>query len=223
MTVDYIARKQPKQERSIAMQRRILDASIRVLREDGALGFTTTRVAEEAGISVGSLYQYFPNKHALVMALHRDDVRQGWAHIQTILFDQTLSPRQKLDEVTVWFFESERDEVREMGAIGGDITVFLRDAIVEADLYDEITVHLQPFVTQGSTIRRTPGELKFATQFLVSSVESIGKSVAAQQLSLRDTRMWAKATSAMLADFLQLHPTLPHALNRTLNPTLHRS
>ena len=76
------------------MQARILDASLRVLRDQGALAFTTTRVAEEAGISVGSLYQYFPNKHALVAALHEHDIRDGVARVQSILDGPGGTPRE---------------------------------------------------------------------------------------------------------------------------------
>ena len=92
------------------MQARILDASLRVLRDQGALGFTTTRVADEAGISVGSLYQYFPNKHALVSALHDRDVGEGVAHVQAILDQPNASPRQKLHEIVSWFFSTEAEE-----------------------------------------------------------------------------------------------------------------
>lgn len=47
----------------------MLAATLQVLRKHGAAALTTTRVAEVAGVSVGSLYQYFPNKRALVAAL----------------------------------------------------------------------------------------------------------------------------------------------------------
>ncbi|MBC7989736.1 MAG: TetR/AcrR family transcriptional regulator [Luteimonas sp.] len=47
----------------------ILEACIRVLSEGGLERFTTTRVAERAGVSVGSLYQYFPNKQSLLAAV----------------------------------------------------------------------------------------------------------------------------------------------------------
>lgn len=47
----------------------LLDAAIQVLRRDGWAKLTTTRVAERAGVSVGSLYQYFPDKRSLVLAL----------------------------------------------------------------------------------------------------------------------------------------------------------
>ncbi len=47
----------------------ILEAATRVLAKDSLAGFNTNRVAEVAGISIGSLYQYFPNKAALTAAL----------------------------------------------------------------------------------------------------------------------------------------------------------
>lgn len=51
----------------------ILEAAARVLETRGLEGFNTNRVAEAAGVSVGSLYQYFPNKAALLAALVRQD------------------------------------------------------------------------------------------------------------------------------------------------------
>lgn len=56
----------PRQRRAIEMVHALLDATILVLQRDGMVGFTTNRVAEAAGASVGSLYQYFANKEALV-------------------------------------------------------------------------------------------------------------------------------------------------------------
>jgi AcrR family transcriptional regulator len=63
-------RKLPRQSRSVAMVDTILEASARVLKERGYEGMSTNAVAECAGVSVGSLYQYFPNKVALLAALH---------------------------------------------------------------------------------------------------------------------------------------------------------
>src|SRR5215467_7208328 len=108
-------RKEPVQARSRAMRDRIVGAAIRVLGDAGALGFTTTRVADEAGISVGSLYQYFPNKHALALAVHERSVRHGWDHAQRVLDDQDRSPRAKVVALARWFFATESEEVRELG------------------------------------------------------------------------------------------------------------
>jgi AcrR family transcriptional regulator len=65
------ARKIPRQTRSKLMVETILDATARVLIEEGFSRTTTNRVAERAGISVGSLYQYFPSREALVAAVAR--------------------------------------------------------------------------------------------------------------------------------------------------------
>ncbi len=65
-------RKTPLQSRSLATVQVILQAAARVLAKESLAGFNTNRVAEVAGVSVGSLYQYFPNKDALVTALIED-------------------------------------------------------------------------------------------------------------------------------------------------------
>lgn len=62
-------RKEPKQERSKATVGAILEATVRVLVREGYEGTTTGRIAEVSGYGVGSLYDYFPNKEALVAAL----------------------------------------------------------------------------------------------------------------------------------------------------------
>jgi AcrR family transcriptional regulator len=62
-------RKPARQQRSQATVDTILEAAARILAKDSLDGFNTNRVAEVAGISIGSLYQYFPNKEALIAAL----------------------------------------------------------------------------------------------------------------------------------------------------------
>lgn len=62
-------RKNPEQSRSAETVRTILEGAARVLEEQGLAGYTTNAVAERAGVSVGSVYQYFPGKEALTAAL----------------------------------------------------------------------------------------------------------------------------------------------------------
>ncbi len=63
-------RKTPRQARATATLDAILEATIQVLLVDGPHRLTTTRVAERAGVSVGTLYQYYPHKQALLYALN---------------------------------------------------------------------------------------------------------------------------------------------------------
>jgi AcrR family transcriptional regulator len=62
-------RKTPVQARSTVTVEAIYEATIQVLLSEGAERLTTTRVAERAGVSVGTLYQYYPNKQSLLFAV----------------------------------------------------------------------------------------------------------------------------------------------------------
>lgn len=63
------ARKGPKQQRAKVTVAAILDGAVRVLQQEGADAATTSRIAEVAGVSVGTLYQYFANRDAILDAL----------------------------------------------------------------------------------------------------------------------------------------------------------
>jgi len=67
--VAFEPRKTPIQARSTVTVEAISEATIQVLLSHGAERFTTTRVAERAGVSVGTLYQYYPNKQSLLFAV----------------------------------------------------------------------------------------------------------------------------------------------------------
>ncbi len=74
-------RKDPRQARSASTVEAILRATARILTRDGYDQLTTNKVSEVAGVSVGSLYQYFPNKEALVSAL----VQRHFEELEKIL------------------------------------------------------------------------------------------------------------------------------------------
>jgi AcrR family transcriptional regulator len=72
-------RKRPRQERSRATFDRIVEAAARIFDERGYHSTTTNHVAEAAEVSVGSLYQYFPNKDALLVAIAERELDQAEA------------------------------------------------------------------------------------------------------------------------------------------------
>jgi AcrR family transcriptional regulator len=80
-------RKRPSQARAKATVEAILTAAAQVLIAQGYEGATTARIAERAGVSIGSLYQYFPNKEALVAALIEHHAEEIVAVLEQALGD----------------------------------------------------------------------------------------------------------------------------------------
>lgn len=75
-------RKAPRQNRAKATQDAILQAAAHVIARGGLAAFNTNAVAKRAGVSIGSLYQYFPHKDALMVALIEQSQRQQLARLQ---------------------------------------------------------------------------------------------------------------------------------------------
>lgn len=90
------SRRTPTQLRALLTVDSILDAVLAVLRREGLHAVTTNRVAEVAGVSIGSLYQYFPNKQALFLALHQRHIEQIDRIVHTALARHTTSPLDQL-------------------------------------------------------------------------------------------------------------------------------
>ncbi|OAN59882.1 TetR/AcrR family transcriptional regulator [Sphingomonas sp. TDK1] len=95
-------RKRPRQQRAQAMVEAIVEAAARIFESEGPSGYTTNAIAERAGASIGSLYQYFPDKDAITAALIRRetarflaDARESarapdWATALQILIDAAV-------------------------------------------------------------------------------------------------------------------------------------
>ena len=102
-----LLRKKPKQKRSKLMVDNILEASIRVLKQHPYQKFTTNRVAEAAGISIGALYQYFPNKQSILLELEIRAVNEMIENVEKLLFDNKFKSEQRLYRAIEYFFITE--------------------------------------------------------------------------------------------------------------------
>jgi len=83
--------KKPTQERSQFTVDAIVESAIQVFEEQGYAAGTTTRIAERAGVSIGSLYQYFPNKDSILVAIaerHLEECRMASMQVFTNAKDQ---------------------------------------------------------------------------------------------------------------------------------------
>ncbi|HLK39689.1 MAG TPA: TetR/AcrR family transcriptional regulator [Polyangiaceae bacterium] len=89
-------RKKPRQARAQATVNAILEATVQVLEREGLEAATTTRIAEVAGVSIGTLYQYYSHRDAIIDALQEREFERALALVQSVLSDGNLerAPRE---------------------------------------------------------------------------------------------------------------------------------
>lgn len=90
-------RRKPKQDRSVKRTQQIMDVTARLLDRVGFDDLTTILITKELGISVGSLYHYFPNKHAILYAIAENWLKE-W---DKILDELALLPVEEMELETV--------------------------------------------------------------------------------------------------------------------------
>src|SRR5271154_2120689 len=89
-------RRRPTQHRARVTVEAVLDAVVRILKREGFGAITTNRIAEVAGVSIGSVYQYFPDKRAIFTALHQRHVDQIDRVVQSTLVEHASSSLEGL-------------------------------------------------------------------------------------------------------------------------------
>jgi AcrR family transcriptional regulator len=118
-------RKSPVQARSAASVDAILEATIQVLLSVGKEQLTTTRVASRAGVSVGTLYQYFPNKSALLQAVLRRHLTQVADAVELVCKEQEgRTLRQMVTALVSAFLEAKMRDPKTSVAlysVGSDV------------------------------------------------------------------------------------------------------
>jgi AcrR family transcriptional regulator len=194
-------RKRPRQARAQETQRAILQAAARVLRDEGPAAFNTNRVAERAGVSVGSLYQYFPNKAALLFQLDVLDSSLVWAEIEAILGDERRPPRRRIEAAILRFFRSEADEAQLRGALRKAEALFEHTPQIEARnafVRGRIRHHLERMLP------RRGRALDFQADLFATTVSSVAEAVTDRTTDPAEIRRWSKATSQMLCRQLGL-------------------
>ena len=114
-------RKSPDQARSTASVDAILKATVQVLLKVGKERLTTTRLAARAGVSVGTLYQYFPNKSALLRAALRLHVGEILAEVDKLCVAQRGQPVEQMAEaLAVAFLAVKMRDPKKSRAIRGE-------------------------------------------------------------------------------------------------------
>ena len=89
-------RRRPRQARSRATWEAIVEAAAQILERRGPAGFNTNEVAERAGVSIGTLYQYFADKHAILAAAARRELGEGATGRQRALIEALIAMLESL-------------------------------------------------------------------------------------------------------------------------------
>jgi AcrR family transcriptional regulator len=195
-------RRKPKQERSRETRERILQAAAQVFAEHGYSAGTTNRIAEAADLSIGSLYQYFPNKDSILVELTRAHLVGGADHVTARLTAGLPDGLEaKLRLAVVAMLDNPRDahrlhqvlfeEAPRPPGLLQEMRAVERDAIdlVAALLAEEPEVQV--------------ADLALAATMVVTTIESLVHRFIARDPDTLDVEAFADELVAMLLRYLR--------------------
>jgi AcrR family transcriptional regulator len=195
------SRKQPKQARSAELVSAILEAAVQVLAKEGAQRFTTARVAEKAGVSVGSLYQYFPNKAAILFRLQSDEWRQTTELLRGILEDVRRSPLERLRTLVHAFIRSECDEAAMRVALN-DAAPLYRDAPEAQEAMASGDRAVQVFM-QEALPKASEAARALAGDLITATLSEVGKKFSESSRTPAEIEIYADAMADMFCAYLR--------------------
>jgi AcrR family transcriptional regulator len=199
-TSQISSRKEPKQARSTELVSAILEAAIQVLAKEGASRFTTARVAEKAGVSVGSVYQYFPNKAAILFRLQTDEWQQTSQMLSRILEDVSQPPLERLRALVHAFIRSECEEAQMRVALS-DAAPLYRDAPEAHEvraggqqIFRTFMLELLPQVPEATR--------DLACDLIVTTFSSVGKEFSGSPRTEAQMTAYADAMADMFGAYV---------------------
>lgn len=199
-TPQISSRKQPRQARSAELVATILTAATQVLAKEGAQRFTTARVAEKAGVSIGSLYQYFPNKAAILFRLQRDEWQQTTALLRSILEDVQKTPQERLRVLVHAFIHSECEEA-EMRVALNDAAPLYRDAPEAQEVRVSGDAIVDVFMQQALP-DASEATQKLAGELITNTLSASGKQFSESPRTASEISTYSAAMADMFCAYL---------------------
>ncbi|NHZ35791.1 TetR family transcriptional regulator [Massilia rubra] len=200
-TPQISSRKAPKQARSTELVSAILEAAVQVLEQEGAPRFTTARVAERAGVSIGSVYQYFPNKAAILFRLQGDEWQQTTDMLRTILEERDKPAPERLRALVHAFIRSECEEAGMRVALG-DAAPLYRDApeaqaakTAGGNIFQDFMQELLPHAAHASRA--------LACDLVTATMSTVGKDFSESPRTLPEIAAYADAMADMFCAYLE--------------------
>ena len=192
-------RKEPQQDRSRHLVEAILEAAIRILKAGGS--FTMAEIAGKAGVSVGSLYQYFPNKQAVLFRLQTAEWDTSYREIERLLNDKSQTPERRLAAMISFFFASEREEApfRHVLEEASPLYRATPEALAQKKRSRKV---MAAFVAEMLP-HASPPTRAFAADFVKATVAALGVRLSNEPHSAAEIDAFAAATAAMLNGWLK--------------------
>ncbi len=105
-------RKRPKQSRSLLLVRAIQEACLQILEQEGPDQLTTQRIADVAGVNIASLYQYFPNKEAILAEVFEEQIKRYTASARKRFAEIEQMSRASLEDTLAAIVDMEVEQCR---------------------------------------------------------------------------------------------------------------
>jgi AcrR family transcriptional regulator len=199
-TTNISLKKLPKQDRSSELVAAVMEAAVQVLAKEGARRFTTARVAEKAGVSVGSLYQYFPNKAAILFRLQSEEWLRTSDLLRGILEDMERPPLERLRAVVHAFIRSECEEAEVRVALG-DAAPLYRDAPETREAREAGTRAVQVFMRE--VLPEAPEATRaLAGDLITTTLSQVGKQFSEEARTAEEIDAYAEAMADMFCAYL---------------------
>lgn len=164
-------RKQPQQERSRATVETIVEAGAQVLGRGGWSAFSTNRIASVAGFSIGTVYQYFPNKLALVEAIRQRHFAQVVAVVQ-LAADEAKSLLERVNTLVAGMLEVHGASPALHRALLEDAPRSARTRAAESEFEQAYLGAYRQFIVLGAARGRT-SRTETSARVLSSAIEGV--------------------------------------------------
>lgn len=200
---DLQPRRRPVQERSHATVLAILEAAAQVFERHGYAAGTTNRIAQRAGVSIGTLYQYFPNKDALLVALAEQHVSDAERVLRAVMTELVLSPpplRDCLELITCAAIEAHRHQPQLHRVLFEEAPrpPALRQRLDQT--FDSACQVLASYLESRHEVRvRSP---TVAAEMVVQAVEAITHGLIIHPRGGTDPNAYAREVTIMLEGYL---------------------
>lgn len=208
-------RRRPTQRRAQETVTAVLDAVVKILKRSGLSAVTTNRIAQVAGVSIGSLYQYFPDKHAIFVALHDRHANQIARLVESTLVEHATAPLE-------YVLRALLDAVADAHVPDPELYQLLATEVPHRphggrDLADSLKGALRLAIASRSPNLRNPDVLEkvlFVVSHMIDAFAHAAVLDRPQRLSLAAAK--AEAVQAMMA-YLRTVKLLPRTAvsNRT--------